>query len=762
MVRDNALQTEIGYLFLENCMSVTENPCSLAQLVTRKVARVLLRTHQGETMPDQRLDLDKLHRLAEVYNIATDFWGFNGEHEFVDQETLTSVLAAMGVDAHNNAAIEAALVAKDEAPWRQILPPCVVARNDQDYVVHVHVPHGWNVELGITCEDGSEFAVRQVDDFTPPRTIEGHEIGQASFAIKSGLPLGYHTLHAIVSHSDTDKIAKDSTTLIVTPGRLDNSSLAQHRSWGMMAQLYSTRSAQSWGVGDTDDLLEMASLFGAMGADYLLVNPLHAAEPVEPLSPSPYLPVTRRFFNPMYIRPENIREVAYLSGPERSLITWAAENVKKDSVKNTHIDRDASWKAKREALEVIFKAGRSQAREREFAQYRRNEGQGLEDFALWCALTEYYHGEPFPEELKDVHGRAVAKARASLRDRIDFWAWLQWIMDQQLADAQRVAKASGMAFGVAHDLAVGVHPEGSDTWTMPDAFARGIGVGAPPDMYNQQGQNWSQPPWRPDALERMDYAPLRDMARTVLRHAGALRVDHVMGLFRLWWIPEGSAASHGTYVRFNHDAMVGVLLLEAYRAGAVVVGEDLGNVEPWVREYLRDRGILGTSIFWFEKDEEGNPLRAEDYRANALVSVDTHDLPPAAGYLAEEHVDLRARLGLLVEPEEEVRAQARHERETVYARLREYGLIGDEPSEREVVEALHVYLTKTPAPLLCVSLVDAVGERRAQNQPGTDQEYPNWKIPLADGTEKVVLVEELAKNPRLLSLMETFTRAFKS
>ncbi|QRV02606.1 4-alpha-glucanotransferase [Arcanobacterium phocisimile] len=710
-------------------------------------------------MPDQIVDLEKLHRLADAYNVATEFWGFHGEHVRVEAQTLMTVLAAMGVDARTDQAIEAALIAKDEEPWRQILPTCVVTRDDREHSIAVHVPHGWDVELRIVFEDGTERIVRQGEDFTPPRVIEGHTIGQASFILDAGLPLGYHKIYARVSHAETDNVAQDSTTLIVTPGKLSKGSLEYHRSWGMMAQLYSTRSAHSWGVGDADDLLEMSSLFGSKGADYLLVNPLHAAEPIEPLSPSPYLPVTRRFFNPMYIRPENIREVAYLSGPERSLITWAGETVKKESLKNSHIDRDAAWKAKREALEVIFTAGRSQSREREFAQYRHNEGQGLEDFALWCALVEHYQGQEFPQELHDVNSRGVAQARVQLRDRIDFWAWLQWIMDEQLADAQRAAKASGMAFGIAHDLAVGVHPQGSDTWTIPEAFAHGVGVGAPPDMYNQQGQNWSQPPWRPDALQKMDYTPLRDMARTVMRHAGLLRVDHVMGLFRLWWVPDGMPANQGTYVRFDHEAMVGVLLLEAYRAGAVLIGEDLGNVEPWVREYLRERGIWGTSIFWFEKDGDGAPLRAENYRSDALVSVDTHDLPPAAGYLAQEHVSLRARLGLLVEPEEKVRAEAYRELETVYSRLREYGLIGPEPSERELVEAMHVYLTRTPAPLLCISLVDAVGERRAQNQPGTDQEYPNWKIPLADGTEKVVLVEELAKNPRLLSLVDAFTKA---
>ncbi|MFY9617074.1 MAG: 4-alpha-glucanotransferase [Actinomycetaceae bacterium] len=714
-------------------------------------------------MTQSALNRDNLQALADAYGIATEFWHFDGYLAHVEDATLIAVLNTMGVDTSSDAAISAALEEKHNEAWRRVLPSCVVVRDDRSATVAAHVPHGWNIKIDVLLEEGGEFALQQTEDFTPPRVIDGHEIGQASFEIPAGVELGYHKLRARVWFGDdaADTVEAE-TTLIVAPNRLPAGSLENKRSWGMMAQLYSTRSAQSWGVGDLDDLAEMGSLFGDLGADYLLINPLHAGEPIEPLSPSPYLPVTRRFFNPLYIRPENIREYAYLSGPERSLVTWAAESVKKDSLENKLIDRDSAWKAKREALEVIFNAGRSDARQRKFDAYRVNEGEGLEDFALWCALVENYGGTTFPESLRNANSRGVAMARRTLADRIDFWAWLQWIMDEQLAMAQQTAVDAGMEFGVAHDLAVGVHPYGADVWTMPDAFAAGMGVGAPPDMYNQQGQNWSQPPWRPDVMEELGYAPLRDMVRTVLRHAGALRVDHVMGLFRLWWIPRGFSPDQGTYVRFNHEAMVGVLLLEAHRAGAVVIGEDLGTVEPWVRDYLKERGIWGTSIFWFEKDFDGNPKRAEDYRHDVLVSVDTHDLPPAAGYLAEEHVDLRVRLGLLVEPEEQVRAKARREHESVCARLREYGLISEDPTEREIVEALHVYLTRTPAPLLCVSLVDAVGERRAQNQPGTDQEYPNWRIPLADGTEQVVLVEEMAKNPRLRSLVATFTEALDS
>ncbi|QOQ39143.1 4-alpha-glucanotransferase [Trueperella pecoris] len=701
---------------------------------------------------------DLLEALADSYGVALDFWDFDGTFCEVSTSTLISVLRAMGVDASTDETIQAELRARVDRPWRRVLPPCTVARNDRETPFQVHVPHGCAVRVDIVTEDGSTMGARQIDDYSQPREIDGVLIGQASFVIPTGTPLGYHILRARVDYGN--EIREEEATLIVTPTRLDVEARLRGRAWGMMAQLYSTRSRESWGIGDTADLAEMGSLFGDLGADFLLVNPLHAAEPIEPMSPSPYLPVTRRFFNPMYIRPEDIREVAYMSGPQRSLVTWASENVKKFSLENNLIDRDAAWKAKREALDVIFAAGRSQARQRDFERFRAMEGQGLEDFALWCALVEKY-GNEFPPQLRDINSPYVARERRELANRVDFWAWLQWVMDEQLSKAQEESHMAGMRIGISHDLAVGVHPTGADVWMLPNAFAKGIGVGAPPDMYNQQGQNWSQPPWRPDTLEEMDYAPLRDMARTVMRHAGLLRVDHIMGLFRLWWIPEGSAPTEGTYVRFNHEAMVGVLLLEAHRAGVIVVGEDLGTVEPWVREYLRERGIFGTSVFWFEKDESGWPIHPEEFRSDAMVSVDTHDLPPAAGYLAGEHVDLRESLGLLVKPVEEVRAEADEERERVMHRLREHGLIGDSPSEREIVEALHNYVAQTPAPIIQISLVNAVGERRAQNQPGTDQEYPNWRVPMADGTEKVVLVEDLAKNPRLQSLVAAFTHELR-
>jgi 4-alpha-glucanotransferase len=277
-------------------------------------------------------------------------------------------------------------------------------------------------------------------------------------------------------------------------------------------------------------------------------------------------------------------------------------------------------------------------------------------------------------------------------------------------------------------------------------------VGAPPDPFNQRGQDWSQPPWRPDRLEEQGYAPLRDLVAAVLRHAGGVRVDHIIGLFRLWWIPEGMSPADGTYVRYDHEAMIGVLALEAHRAGAVVVGEDLGVVEPSAREYLASRGVLGTSILWFERGDDGRPLPAERWRELCLASVTTHDLPPTAGYLAGEHVRLRDRLGLLTRPLEEEIAVDEAERESWLEELRARGLLSLDGDETEQVRALHEYLTLTPSRLRCVALTDAVGDRRTQNQPGTTDEYPNWRVPLSGPDGRPMLLEDVIASQRALSV----------
>lgn len=700
---------------------------------------------------------ESLLRLARECGVGTEYWAFDGSEQRVDAATLVAVLGALGIDASSPERIEVALRHLEDEPWREPMPPTVIAREGHAVDFPVHVWDGEPVEVWIELDPevgGGRRDVEQRDVYVPPRQVDGRMIGRATFAVPADLPLGWHELRS----RSTD--GEHHATLVVVPQRLSvPASLDRDRAWGLMAQLYSVRSTRSWGVGDLADLGDVAWLSAHdLDADFLLINPLHAAESCSPLTPSPYLPTSRRFVNPLYIRPEDIDETAYLSPADRSLVEWSAQEVRPLNTDAGPIDRDASWDAKKPALEIIFAAPRTAAREAAFRAFRAAEGKGLEDFALWSALKEVHPEEEWPAELLDVTGPAVSALRKKLADRIDFYCWLQWVADAQLATAQRRALEGGMSLGIMHDLAVGVHPAGADSWALRSVLATGASVGAPPDMYNQQGQDWSQPPWHPRALGRAGYKPLRDMLRTVLRHAGAIRIDHIIGLFRLWWIPEGHGAQEGAYVRYDHEAIIGILCLEAHRSGAVVIGEDLGTFEGWVRDYLTDRGILGTSILWFEKDHEGRALAPEHYRRMSLTSVTTHDLPPTAGYLAGEHVELRESLGLLQAPVQTVRNEARAERDDMVRLLATRGLIGDDPSERELVEALHALIKETPALLLGVSLADAVGERRAQNQPGTDTEYPNWKVPLADSAGNVVLIDDLFDNARLRSLAAVFQR----
>ncbi len=493
------------------------------------------------------------------------------------------------------------------------------------------------------------------------------------------------------------------------------------------------------------------------GADYVLVNPLHAAEPVPPLEPSPYLPTSRRFANPLYLRVERIPELATAPDDVRAAVARLRDDlaVHLDGVDT--IDRDAVWTAKRAALQALYAVPRTPGREAALTAYRWREGEGLRNFATWSALAVELGPDhlAWPEELRHPESGAVRAWAAEHADAVGFEAWLQWVLDEQLDATQSAALRAGMRLGVMHDLAVGVNPRGADAWSLQDTYAQGITVGAPPDPYNQHGQDWSQPPWRPDRLAEQAYEPWRAMVSTILRHAGGIRVDHVIGLFRLWWIPQGLGPKAGTYVRLDHEAMVGILALEAHRAEALVVGEDLGTVEPWVRDDLRSRGILGTSILWFELDFDGGggPLTPERWREYCLASVTTHDLPPTTAYLAGDHVRLRERLGVLTRPFEEELALDEAERAAWLGALREHGLLPDGADVEETVRALHRFLTLTPSRLLNVALTDAVGDRRAQNQPGTTNEYPNWRVPLTDPDGRPVRLEDVFTSARVRSLL---------
>ena len=693
-----------------------------------------------------------LDDLARAYGVAVDYWDQAGVLRRSSDEAIEGVLRALGADPSDDATIAASLEERELRDWRRTLPPVVVAVGGRYAHIWAHVPHGSPVRVWIELEDGGVVEPAQSDRWVDPRLVDGRLIGEATFVVPADLPLGWHVIKAL----GDDGLSE--STLVVTPERLDPPPLASGaRLWGLMAQIYAVRSRRSWGVGDLTDLADLAAWSGhELGADFILVNPLHSAAPLVPMTPSPYLPATRRFPNPLYLRIEEIPEYAYLDGSDRKAVRRLGKPLRKLSA--DLIDRDAIWTAKAAALEIVRRVPLTPGRQSRYDAYVEGEGIGLIDFATWCALAEELGTEwrDWPEELRHPSSPEIVAWRAAHADRIERHLWMQWLLDEQMEQTQEAAVEVGMRAGVIHDLAVGVAGEGADAWALQDVLAAGVTVGCPPDMYNQLGQNWAQPPWRPDALADAAYVPYRDMLRTLLRHSGGIRVDHILGLFRQWWIPEGAPASEGAYVAFDHEALVGILALEAHRAGALVIGEDLGTVEPRVEQFLYERGILGTSILWFERESGGVLKEPEHWRGDALASVTVHDLPPTAGYLAGEHVRIRAELGLLSRPVEEERAADDAATREWLDLAVDRGWLDDAEADTDArVVALHRIVAASPARLIGISLPDLVGDVRAQNQPGTDQEYPNWRVPLADGSGAAVALEDLPDAPLLDDLIAT-------
>ncbi|MGY3064416.1 4-alpha-glucanotransferase [Streptomyces sp. TE3672] len=725
-----------------------------------------------------------LSRLAALHGVATSYSPSADATVSVPDDTVVAVLAALGVDAATPEAVRESLAAAESAARSRLLPPTLVVWTGEPLPAALTgLPPGTTLEIHLE-DPGSDPPPRMRIPADRPdpavsarcaaggRTDPGGGRGAggtggvpdagaqapAAPAWWTEPPLGVHRLAVRAPGGRTG-----SGTLVVAPPRAPRPPARSH---GFLVQLYSLLSARSWGMGDLGDLADLAAWSGRMlGAGFVQVNPLHAAVPGRPSDPSPYRPSSRRFPDPVHLHIESIPEYGHVT--DRGTLDDLRQDAAtlSDTVlnKGALIDRDAVWELKRQALELVREVPLTPGRRAAYCDFLAEQGQALEDHALWCALAEV-HGpdwHTWPAGLRDPRSKETARARGELLDRVDLHCRLAWLTDGQLADAQRAALDAGMSVGVVHDLAVGVHPGGADAWAQQDAFAHGMSVGAPPDAFNARGQDWGLPPWRPDVLAASGYAPYRGLLRGLLAHAGALRIDHVMGLFRLWWVPEGCPPTEGTYVGHDAEAMLAVLVLEAHRAGAVVVGEDLGTVEPGVREELARRGVLGTSVLWFERDwaGTGRPLAPEQWREDCLATVTTHDLPSTAARLSGDHVTLRHRLGLLTRPlDQELTADAADTTEWL-GYLSRLGLLPEgEGDEEGAVRAVHRFLLRTPARMTGVWLPDALGDRRPQNLPGTWDQYPNWRLPVADAEGHPVTLEELAAAPRLHRLMEVFER----
>ncbi len=519
---------------------------------------------------------------------------------------------------------------------------------------------------------------------------DGNEV-RAEGALPPDLPIGYHDLRPL----DGGR----ATRLIVTPGRCHLP--GELRSWLLTVQLHACRSAASWGIGDLADLRSLGAWSAERGAGMLGVSPMHAPQPVGRVEPSPYFPSSRRWFNPLLLRIEELPG----AGGDAAVEALGSEARRLNGA--PLVDRDAVWALKRRALDHLWASLGPDLR---FERWRTQMGNELEAYARFCALAEH-HGSgwrSWPPRHRHPSATGVASFAAERADRVAFWAWVQFLVDEQLRRAER-------PLALLTDLALGVDPDGADAWCLQDLLALGVRVGAPPDEFNRGGQDWGLPPFVPHALRGVAYEPLASLLRAAMGHGGGLRIDHVMGLFRLFCLPPGGSPTDGAYVRYPADELLAVLAVESVRSGAVVVGEDLGTVEEGVRDRLRDAGLLSYRLVWFE---DAPP---EHYPAQALGAVTTHDLPTIAGvWSGRDAADQRAAG---VEPDEAAHARLRDKLVALS------GLDVDAPVA-DVIVAMHRGLAASPCALVAATLEDALALPRRPNLPGTTDERPNWSLGL--------------------------------
>lgn len=635
--------------------------------------------------------LEELRRAAEARGIATSFTDAAGRRYVVSEATLEAVLEAMG-----------------PAPAPSAWPPVVVARTGRQ--VTWRPPEGEPATL--VLETGQERPL--------PAELPGD------------LPPGWHRVQGRTG----------ATTLVVAPGRchLPAELEGGGRAWGWAAQLYAVRSRASWGIGDLGDLAGLLAATAPLGAGFALLNPLHAAMPTEP---SPYNPSSRVFRNPLYLHIEDVPELAGLDPRDRARVE-ALARAGQTLLDKDRIDRPAVYRLKDEALRLAQAAlGRAPGRRDGLAAYRAAT-PNLERFATFCAL-QHVHGQDWrtwPAAYRHPGRPEVGAFGEQHHLEVAYHAWLQWLLDEQLA----AVRPGWGQLGVVNDLAIGFAPDGFDAWSFQDELAAGMSVGAPPDPLGPRGQDWGLPAFVPDRLTAGGYAPFAQTIRAGMAHAAGLRIDHVMGLFRLFWIPEGAEPAQGTYVRYPADDLLGVLALESAAAQALVVGEDLGTVEPGVRERLAAEGVLSYRLAWFEHGPDDGRRRAADYPRLALAATTTHDLPTVAGFFSGTDIDHLYDIGVAT-PGGPEQADQEAQRESLCRLLEEEGLLApDERSVPAIVAALYGFLARTPSMLVAATLEDAVESHDRPNVPGTIDQRPNWSLPLP------VPLDDLAADPRVRRL----------
>lgn len=531
--------------------------------------------------------------------------------------------------------------------------------------------------------------VLELDDATTVRVTD---------TLPDDLPLGVHLLHSDDGHL---------TRVFSVPGRCRRAA----RSWGWSVQLPQTRSRSSWGHGDLADLAELAEWSQTRGAAVLAHNPLGAPIPSRDQQPSPYYASSRRFWSPLYLRVEDVPGAELLG----DALTGAA-TAGRALTEAPLVDRDAVWALKSDALGAIWSRVRDSTTVRDLLA--ASDDDTLWHHARFCALAERHGGgrSTFPADAAHPDLAARARTVGAMSDDVDRWRWIQLVTDAQLA------AAAGAGAELLADLAVGFDPDGFDAWLDQDLIAESCRIGAPPDELGPLGQDWGLPPYVPWRLRAAGYAPWLDVLRRVLRHSGLLRIDHVMGLFRLFCIPPDTDAPDGTYVYSHGSELIDIACMEATLAGAILIGEDLGTVEPEVRDAMADRGVYGYRVGWFTDDPPGS------WPEGTVAMMTTHDLPTIAGMWSGVDAADRSAAGQPESPEEDALLRSRL--------VHLAGLGGLDPAKADLVTAAevtvdaHRALAESGSDLVLATLEDAVGQVRRPNLPGTVDGHPNWCIPL--------------------------------
>jgi 4-alpha-glucanotransferase len=686
-----------------------------------------------------------LHALAARLGITEEYVDQTGkERRRTSDRTRAALLAAMGYDVADDEAAAESLGALRARERGRILPPvCVTA--DASAPITVALPNGWPARVAWTLEVEGENG-----ESTRSEGRGANRGGRLEVASTTALPLGYHRVRLTVESPGRAERGEQRRIVVPEKCTAPQTLLEGQRVVGLTANCYTLRSARNWGIGDTTDLRRLIEWAADIGAAFLGVNPLHALRN-RGHDISPYGPVSRLFGNAIYLDIDAIPEMS-----ENAEARAAAEQVRSRLTAlraATHVDYEAVMAAKRPVLEALYRAfvsqhgARNTGRARAYAAYVGSQGQPLEDFATWCVIDERQNGKSWrewPSELRDAHGHGVAAFRQREITRVGFYQWLQFELDRQLGDVQARAQQLSLPIGLYQDLAIGAAAGGADSWMHPELFLEGATIGAPPDPYAATGQNWGLPAINPHRLAADGYAYWIRLVRAALRHAGALRIDHVLGLFRQFWIPAGMEGKDGAYVRFPGDDLLGIAALESARANALIVGEDLGTVPPEVPPALDRWGVLSSKVMYFEADQKRGRFKPpRSYPALALTTANTHDMPTIAAFWREADIDVRAEVGAIA-TQSEVR-KAREERgaarEALALTLVDEGLwpTSDEPTtDLALREAVHTFLRRTPSWLVGLSLDDLTGEVEPVNLPGVAPDrWPSWRRRMTMSVEEI-------------------------